>query len=238
MKTILTKAFFSLFFAFTLQQSFAQTFLPAIDRFSSKKEGYLVTAKGDTTKFLLDDLDRKKGLIVNVTGKDMNGKKFEYKAEDIQFLALAPADFSKLSAYSEGSGSILRASKTDFKSINRDLVFFYQEYLEDKKRTVLVQLLNPGFDNTLRVYNDPYAMETSGVAVAGVQMTGGMDKSYYVNYKGKTFRMYKKDYDKKFKEFFGDCPELKAKYKNEAWRDFAEHVFFYEQSCASALSTK
>lgn len=238
MKTILKKAFYSLLFTITIQQSFAQTFLPAIERFSSKKEGYLVTANGDTTKFLLDDLDRKKGLIVHVSGKDMNGKKFEYKAEQVKFLALAPADYAKLSAFSEGSGSVLRASKTDFKSINRDLVFFYQEYLEDKKRTVLVQLLNPGFDNTIRVYNDPFAMETAGVAVAGMQMSGGMDKSYYVNYNGKTIKLFKKDYDKKFQAFFGNCPELKAKYKNEAWRDFAEHLFFYEQSCNSNFSQK
>jgi hypothetical protein len=222
----------------TLQQGFAQTFLPAIERFSGKKEGFLVTAKGDTTKFILDDLDRKKGLIVNVSGKDMNGKKFEYKADQIKFLALAPADFGKYAAFSEGTGSVLRASKTDFKQINRDLIFFYQEYLEDKKRTVLVQQVNPGFDNNIKVYSDPFAKQTTGVAVAGMQMTGGMDKSYYVNYKGKTIRLYKKDYDKKFKEYFGSCPELNAKYKNGAWRDFAEHLFFYDQSCNGALSKK
>jgi hypothetical protein len=238
MKTIFHKAFYSLLFVISVQQSFAQQFLPAIERFSGKKEGFLVTAKGDTTKFLLDDLDRKKGLIVNVAGKDMNGKKFEYKADQIKFLALAPADYAKFAAFSEGTGSVLRASKTDFKQINRDLIFFYQEYLEDKKRTVLVQQVNPGFDNAIKVYSDPFAKQTSGVAVAGVQMTGGMDKSYYVNYNGKTYRLYKKDYDKKFKEFFGNCSDLKAKYKNGAWRDFAEHLYFFDQSCNANLTRK
>jgi hypothetical protein len=238
MKTLLQKAFYSLLFVITVQQSNAQTFLPAIERFSGKKEGFLVTTKGDTTKFLLDDLDRKKGLIVNVAGNDVHGKKFEYKADQIRFLALAPADYAKFAAFSEGTGSVLRASKTDFKQINRDLIFFYQEYLEDKKRTVLVQLVNPGFDNNIRVYSDPFAKQTSGVTVGGVQMTGGMDKSYYVNYNGKTYRLYKKDYDKKFKEFFGNCPEMKAKYKNGAWRDFAEHLFLFDQSCNNSLSKK
>ena len=238
MKTILQKAFYSLVFVVAAQQSFAQTFLPAIERFSGKKESFLVTAKGDTTKFILDDLDRKKGLIVNVAGKDMSGKKFEYKADQVKFMALAPADFAKLAAFSEGTGSVLRASKTDFKQINRDLIFFYQEYLEDKKRTVLVQLVNPGFDNAIRVYSDPFAKQTSGIAVGGIQMTGGMDKSYYVNYNGKTYRLYKKNYTKKFAEFFGNCPELKAKYKNGAWRDFASHLFYYDQSCNNSLTKK
>ncbi len=238
MKTILQKAFYSLVFLGIVHQGIAQNFIPAIERFSSKKEGFLVSAKGDTTKFFLDDLDRKKGLIVNVAGKTMDGKKFEYKAEEIKFLALAPADFAKFAAFSEGTTSVVRAGKTDFKQLNRDLVFFYQEYLTDKKRTVLVQLVNPGFDSHIRVYDDPFATQTAGVGVAGMQMTGGLDKSYYVNYNGKTFRLYKSDYNKAFKEFFGTCPEVKSQYKNAAWRDFAEHLFFYEQNCNNKLSKK
>lgn len=221
---------------FSASQAFSQEFLPAIERFSSKKESFLVTTKGDTTKFFLDDLDRKKGLIVNVAGKTVDGKKFEHDAEDVVFMALAPSDFAKFAAFSEGTSSVLRASKTDFKQINRDLIFFYREYLDDKKRTVLVQQVNPAFDSRLRVYDDPFAKQTAGVGVAGMQVTGGQDKSYYVNYNGKTFRMYKRDYDKLFKEFFGNCPALTAQYKNGAWRDFAEHLFFYEQNCQSATN--
>jgi hypothetical protein len=214
-------------------QAFSQEFLPAIERFSSKKESFLVTSKGDTTKFFLDDLDRKKGLIVNVAGRTTDGKTFEHKAEDVTFMALAPSDYAKFAAFSEGSSSVLRASKTDFKQINRDLIFFYQEYLDDKQRTVLVQQVNPGFDSRLRVYDDPFAAQTAGIGVAGMQMTGGQDKSYYVNYNGKTFRMYKRDYDRLFTEFFGKCPDVMTGFKNHAWRDFASHLFIYEQNCAA-----
>lgn len=216
----------------TTGTAFSQEFLPAIERFSSKKESFLVTAKGDTTRFFLDDLDRKKGLIVHVAGRTADGKQFEHQAEDVAFMALAPSDYAKFAAFSEGTSSVLRAGKTDFKQINRDLIFFYQEYLDDKQRTVLVQQINPGFDSRLRVYDDPFAAQTAGIGVGGMQMTGGQDKSYYVNYKGKTFRMFKRDYDRLFNEFFGNCPGLKARYRNAAWRDFAEHLFFYEQSCA------
>jgi hypothetical protein len=214
-------------------QAFSQEFLPAIERFSSKKESFLVTSKGDTTKFFLDDLDRKKGLIVNVAGRTTDGKKFEHKAEDVTFMALAPSDYAKFAAFSEGSSSVLRASKTDFKQINRDLIFFYQEYLDDKQRTVLVQQINPGFDSKLRVYDDPFAAQTAGIGVGGMQMTGGQDKSYYVNYNGKTFRMYKRDYDRLFTEFFGKCPDVMTGFKNHAWRNFAQHLFIYEQNCAT-----
>jgi hypothetical protein len=215
----------------TAGETFAQEFIPAIERFSSKKESFLVTTKGDTTKFFIDDLDRKKGLIVNVTGKGADGKKFEYKAEDVKFMALAPSDYAKFAAFNEGTSSIARANKTDFKQINRDLVFFYQEFLDDKKRTVLVQQINPGFDSKVRVYDDPFAAQTAGVALGGIQMTGGNDKSFYVNYNGKTFRLFKNNYGKMFTEFFGNCPEVKQQYKNAAWRDFAEHLYLYEKAC-------
>jgi hypothetical protein len=217
----------------TAGQAFSQEFLPAIERFSSKKESFLVTTKGDTTKFFLDDLDRKKGLIVNVAGRTVDGKKFEHNAEDVTFMALAPSDYAKFAAFSEGPSSVLRASKTDFKQINRDLIFFYREHLDDKGRTVLVQQVNPGFDSRMRVYDDPYAAQTAGIGVAGMQMTGGQDKSYYVNYNGKTFRMYKRDYDRLFTDFFGKCPDVMTGFRNHAWRDFAQHLFIYEQNCAA-----
>jgi hypothetical protein len=68
--------------------------------------------KAIPSNFLLDDLDRKKGLIVNVEGKAADGKKFEYKAEEIQFLALAPSDYAKFAAFNEGMSSVTRAGKT------------------------------------------------------------------------------------------------------------------------------
>lgn len=43
-----------------LAPAFCQQLLPAMDRFSEKKPGHLITMKGERIDFVLTDLDRKK----------------------------------------------------------------------------------------------------------------------------------------------------------------------------------
>jgi hypothetical protein len=42
----------------------------------------------------------------------------------------------------------------------------------------------------------------------------------------------KKIMAKNLRSIFGNCQALKTKYKNAAWRDFAQHLYFFEQNCA------
>lgn len=229
MKKVLTLAIVANLFAFS---ALAQQLLPAMETFSHSKPGYLITVKGERIEFTLKDLDRKKGLIINVEGKTLDGKKFEYKAEDIAELALAPSELAKVAAFADATESVLNTAKTDTKGFRRDLVYFFQEVTDaKKKRTTLMQLLNPTFSDKIRIYHDPFAAETGGISVGNIQVTGGLDKSYYIKTNGKVTRLYKKDYDDEFKKMFGTCPELLAKYKNFNWRDLNEHVFFFQNQC-------
>lgn len=209
----------------------AQEFLPPIERFSSSKPAYLITKSGERVEFTLNDLDRKRGLIVRVEGKTADGKKISYEAADIAELGMTPSDFAKLSSFSESTRSIDKMQRTKVSESTRNMVIFYQEHLDDLNRDVLVQLLNPGFDSRIRVYHDPFAMETAGVGVGGMQITGGHDKSYYVRTNGKVFKLKKKNYDEEFGRLFGSCPEMLKKQKNAAWRDFSNHVFSFDQAC-------
>jgi len=211
--------------------AFAQEFLPPIERFSSSKPGYLVTKAGERVEFILDDLDRKKGLIVRIEGKTLEGKKFKYEADEVVELGLAPSDFAKFSSAMESTRSIDKMQRTQVGESTRNLVMFYQEQLDEPKRTVLVQLINPGFDSKIRVYHDPFAMETMGVGFAGVQVTGGIDMSYYIKANGKVFRLKKKNYDDEFGTLFGSCPALKTQFKRIVWRDLGGHVFFFDREC-------
>jgi hypothetical protein len=60
---------------FTLTNVFCQQFLPSVERFSTKKKGYLITTEDKRIDFVLDDLDRKKGLIIKVEGVPTDGGK-------------------------------------------------------------------------------------------------------------------------------------------------------------------
>ena len=215
----------------SIATAFCQQFLPPLERFSTKKKGYLI--KNDDTRidFVLNDLDRKKGLIIKVEGKTDDGKKFTFKADEIKVLAIPPSDWAKFASFSDGTQSIVKMKKTQGTEYNRELVYFYQEDLVDRKITALMQLLNPDFSDKIRVYHDPFAAETMGIGFAGVQITGGIDKSYYLKVGGVTKRYFKKDYDDDFKTLFGSCPALMTKYKNFAWRDLPDHIFFFETEC-------
>ena len=215
----------------TVVETFCQQLLPPLERFSTKKQGYLI--KNDDTRidFVLDDLDRKKGLIIKVEGKSIDGKKFSFKADEIKVLAIAPSDWSKFAAFNQSTTSVVKMKQTKTSDYNRELVYFYQEELKDRKITALMQLLNPDFADKIRIYHDPWAAETMGFGVAGIQITGGIDKSYYFKVDGITRRYFKREYDDDFKKLFGSCSALMTKYKDFAWRDIPTHLFFFETEC-------
>lgn len=225
------KLFFVLLTILTFSKGIAQELLPPLERFSTKKEGYLIKNDGTRIDFVLSDLDRKKGLIVNVEGKTTDGKKFKLKADQIKELAIPPSDLSKFAALNNSTRSIVKMQQTKTSQYNRELVYFFQEYVEDRKVTALMQLLNPDFSNKIVVYNDPWAAETMGIGVMGVPITGGIDKSFYLKVDGKTKRYFKSDYNGDFKKLFSSCPNLIKEYKNFAWRDLPKHIFYFENEC-------
>ena len=193
---------------------------------------------------LLDGTEMKSGMasafIVNgylktVTLKDENGEKTKLKAEQIKWLKVK-ADFTaKLDMVAEGTSSLNELIKTDFNEIiERDYIIYEQALLpKNKDKYRLLQLLNPGFDHRIKVYQDPNAKETAGLSMGDIQVTGGEDKSYLVVKDGAKSELVKKSkYKKDFPELFGDCDiaqiidSSKVKFKN-----FAAHVFAYDQIC-------
>lgn len=209
----------------------AQQFLPEMEFLSTQKPGYLLTKSGQRIVVTLEKVHRKKGAIEGVLVKTTDGSTVDYKAADIEEMGFPPADVAKGIAVKETMGSVFRAKNADIKQIGRDTVLFYHEYLDDQKRDVLLQLLNPGFDHKIRVYHDPSASQTSGVGFGPVMITGGLDKSYYIRKNDTAYRIRKGDYEAEFKKLYGDCPTLASKYPASAWRDLVRHVYDYEQIC-------
>jgi hypothetical protein len=212
------------------EQSFCQQFAPTFRRFSGKKTAFLFLNSGEKISFKIKKIKRKKGAIVRIKGRATDGSKFKYRANDIKQAALPPTLLTKLDAAQDATESVVETTKTNFESLGKDLALYYQEPYRGQRKALL-QLINPEFCTQIKVYADPRAKETSGVKVSGLRLTGGIDKSYYVNYKGTTTRIRKRNYNRYFKEFFGSCPALLNKYKDSAWRDLPNHIYFYEQNC-------
>ncbi|MCB0688741.1 MAG: hypothetical protein KDC53_19515 [Saprospiraceae bacterium] len=214
---------------------FSQSLLTGYSMFSHKKSAFITTTEGQTLEGTVDKVKRKKGLLELVI-LDINGKKVALKPAEIDHMYLPPSGLDKFSnAYDEAT----TMSKWDREDVESDKIKDGYAYFENalvslkgKSRTMLMQLLNPGFSSRLRVYFDPFAAETMRAGIGPVTVAGGLDKSYYVQRPNEeAYRLKKKEYKKDFETFYQDCPELLQKYESPNWPDFAKHIFYYTENC-------
>jgi hypothetical protein len=165
---------------------------------------------------------------LKVVGDD--GVKHKFKAAGVKELGNQPGDFAKSMAGMATSDSVAAHNVYDSRDMP-EWAIWYPIAMPKNGKIVLLQRINPGFDHRIQVYPDPYAQETSGVAVGGVQATGGVEKSYIIVKDGATPVLAKKsDYDKQYAELFGDCATMPAVEKLD-WKDFGDHVQAYDQAC-------
>ena len=231
--------FFTLsFLLFTSLASFAQDFLDGSFTFSSNKESYITLKDGQEIVGFIDDIDRKKGLIEEITIKDMDKKKIKLKPEDVKHMYIAPSGFDKLG---KGVNVMNNMTKWDEDKsahaahIKDGYVFFEstEVMIKKEKMTLLMQLVNPGFARGIKVYFDPRASESASLGIGGITVAGGGAKSYYFKKGDKiAFKMEKKNYDDEFENLYGDCPDFKKEFaKEQGWSKVEKHVFFYSEKC-------
>jgi hypothetical protein len=216
----------------------AQDFLDGAFTFSSKKESYITLQDGKELIGFIDDIDRKKGLIEEITIIDAEKKKIKLKPEEVKHMYIAPSGFDKLA---RADRLLSNATKWDddksahASHIKEGYVYFetVNVMIKKKQMTLLLQLLNPGFAKNIKVYFDPLAGETASIGFGGITVAGGDAKSYYFK-KGDNvaFRMHKKNYDEEFENLYGDCPELKKTFiKDMGWSRVEKHVFHHSEKC-------
>ena len=216
----------------------AQNFLIPTEGFSMKKTAYVTLMDGTemTGQF-------KGGVVVNgiyktVSLKDEEGKKHKWKPEEVKSMLLP---VSKISEIGKSTKNINNATKwEDDSSLNEaaleeGYVLFESVVLKKKKKeqTVLLQLLNPAYSESVKVYHNAMSGETGGLSVGGIKVTGGDARTYYVKKgEGMAMKFGKPKYKENYVELFGDCSTFAEKYGEDIkWSDFEEHVYFYATEC-------
>ena len=167
------------------------------------------------------------------------GKKVKLKAEDVAELRLWPSDAALLASAAATQGSISESLRTNADEVvDREEALYLQGQLPNGK-TALLQLLNPGFDQTIQVFPDPKGKETSGVKVAGVQATGGVLKTYLFRKAGETQTMLVKKgkYDNMFTEIYGGCDRMAAPPKIK-WSQVGDHIEVHGNMCGPDAGTE
>ena len=154
-------------------------------------------------------------------------KRKKFKAAEVKAMQVQPSGLAKAVMFADNI-STNKVIKNDY-SFLEDMKYVYYEQVEIKEgKFKLLQLLNPRFDEFIKVYADPNAKETSGYGSSKPE-----DKSYYIVKGDKTFLIKKKNYKKEYPLIFGDCKalmemadsgEISMKFKNLAY-----HIAIYNE---------
>ncbi|MGL4630029.1 MAG: hypothetical protein ACRCVT_02390 [Leadbetterella sp.] len=203
----------------------AQNFLDGFDRFSSKKVAYITLQDGTKLEGDIEDLDRKKGNISEITIR-VDGKKKTFEPEQIKEMYLPATGLDMVSKKMEAGTNLTKDLNMDKIADGYGFFEFTEVVLKGKVKPLLMQLVNPGFHNKIKVYFDPFAKETMSMGVGPLKV-GGIDKSYFVKVGDKpAYKVSKGDYDDQAQELFKDSPEAMAALKKESdWNKFDKIVY-------------
>ena len=171
--------------------------------------------------------------IMSLTIKDsVTGEKTRFKAEQVAKLRVKIDGLAKLEMMADKTSNLKKWLKADFNEIvDRKYAYYEQVQIPGKDKYVLTQLLNPGFDGKIKVFDKPNA-KTGDTSIGGIAVSGGEAKAYYVIQNGVTFEITRKKYAKEFfKQLFPDCPEMDKTYPDPDFADFAVHILYYEKMC-------
>jgi hypothetical protein len=172
------------------------------------------------------------GNIKKLTLKLEDGGKEKLTPKDVTELRLVPGGLAKGMAAMNAMSSISEMAKTNAgEAISREEVLYVTGTLPNGK-PALLQLLNPGFEETIHVYPDPAGRETAKVGVGGMTVTGGAVKSYLVGRAsgGETVLVKRQQYDKLWDELYGDCPAM-AKPAEVHFDTMAADVAAHAKAC-------
>ena len=173
------------------------------------------------------------GRVTSITIKDSDGNKHKFKTKEglMRKIKIKLGEFSKTMLKMEAaSKSVVGAVTADYDEMDKREWAIYELALRPKKKDKydMMQLLNPGFDSVIKIYNDFKEKETKGLG----HLTGGKKKSYLaVINGGKAIKIEKSKYKKQFTELYAGCESLMSKNIKVKWNDFAKHVAQYDKDC-------
>lgn len=213
---------------------FSQTFMPAFNPAGGWLKGMVVKVNGDTIHGTFTLIYHAEN-IKSVTIKDDQDVKQKFTEEDIRNVLIEFKDSDKLNS-ALSANSIKELSQTNFNQVFNAEYYLWERAITPKKgKLEILQLVNPGFDKKMKVYRNPRSGETGGIGIAGIQLTGGIEKSYFIVKAGEevAVEVSKGDYKKQYFQIFKGCPahEKALEGKKPDWDDLPLHVFTYDQLC-------
>lgn len=167
------------------------------------------------------------GMISSFTLKTADGEKKKFKADEVKLLEVEPSNFVTNMMIADEI-TLTNIIKNDYSFIENMKYAIYEKVEIKEEKFRLLQLLNPGFDENIKVYLDPNAKQTSNLG-----FNSGEDKSFYIKKGDESFLLKKKNYKKEFPILFGDCTAMIEIFESEniavKFKDLALHVAAYNE---------
>lgn len=212
-----------------------QGFITPVEEVPHANECYILKTDGSRIEGKVKSYDIGEG-IKAITLTDAAGTKIKVTAPEIREFGVKATGLVKMELMAESTETVRKLTKANFEEIaNREYIIYQQALMPGKKdKYALLQLLNPGFDSIIKVFQDPWASETGGLTFGAASLTGEEDKSYlFVKNNERAFKIKKAGYRKEFDAIFGDCPRMTQIYEDEKLRfkEAAQHVWVYDQAC-------
>ncbi len=215
-----------------LPQAQAQGFIqPAPDR-AIVGDCEVTTAEGQQVAGRIRSKTRWNSFLTSISIRDEAGNRIKYSAADILELKVKvgryPPPLRMISVCPRNIRAMIRVEFDDV--VTREYVIFQRALRPKKDQYGLFQLVNPGFDNRIKVYDHPSGFKSMNEATGGRRT----DHSFVVVKEGQRSLVVKKKlYQGQFERVFEDCPKFFRYYPGTEPRfeDFAQHVFVYDQLC-------
>lgn len=208
----------------------AQEFVEPFADFFSMKECYVVTNADVEIHGKLRGATDSKGFIIRLTIVDEYGVKHKFKASQVKRFAIKPDGFTKMNTLNEKTTSIRHAVKTDYNNIlDREWIYYDAERMPRSKKAGLLQLLNPGLDDYVKVYYHPNGSKSMPISIKGIPVVGGEERTFLVvKENGDTEIVRKASFERSYKKIFADEPAM-LEVRNPHFRNFAEHIANYNE---------
>lgn len=230
-KLVLSTLFLSFLFA---AQSYSQSLLPALEEMPMSQDAYLNLKDGQRINGKIIYTVSGRG-VNKVAIRDDNGNKHEYKSPQIEEFGIFSNGLVKMQYLNESASSIKAMFKTERSAVKlNDYVVFRNATMKGGKE-LLLQLLNPHFDERIQVYHSVNSRKTTPLRKGAITLTGEMQRAYLVSKDGlPVVKVKKGSYKKSFRGFFADCPNMLT-VKNPKFRDFGKHIYYYTENCGDEL---
>jgi hypothetical protein len=173
--------------------------------------------------------------LSRLTLQQEGGNKRRFRAAEVDEVVIDLGVAAHVGMLLEATTTVRKAFRGSLpQRIDHDQVVFRRFAWPRPSDSVLLQLVNPGFDSRIGVYYLQSAKKGS-ITVLGLPITGDESKAFVVvkdhgEPLSVTSRHYARD---QFDLLFGDCAEMLQR-QEAADRDFdsfARHVWLYDQLC-------